>query len=180
MFERKPLPSYETLHEYFKYDKETGNLFWKISSNNRVKAGDLITCQNAFGYLLVALKYNQYLVHRIIWKMVTSEEPPYELDHKDCNTLNNKFDNLRPADRLTNLCNTRKHRRNINGVKGVTWDKKSKAWNARICVNYNRINLGYFATLEEAAKVRKDYADNLRGEFTREGINAEYSIKGEL
>lgn len=47
-------------------------------------------------------------------------------------------------------------RNNTSGVKGVTFDKKSKKWKAYIYSNYQLIYLGLHENLESAKKARED------------------------
>lgn len=45
---------------------------------------------------------------------------------------------------------------NSTGVKGVCWNKREKKYKARIGVNGSEVHLGYFLTLEAAAKARRE------------------------
>lgn len=63
----------------------------------------------------------------------------------------------------------RRPKLNKTGVPGVREDAQGYGYVATICVNYNRIYLGFFKSLQEAAKVRKEaelkyYGFNLKWE----------------
>ena len=89
----KPLPTQKALLEVFDYDKETGILTWK---SNGKAAG---TSQSTG--LRVCLNYKRYLVHRIIWMMMTGDDPgKLTVDHKNRNNKDNRWENLRLANQL--------------------------------------------------------------------------------
>lgn len=56
----------------------------------------------------------------------------------------------------TMICSltSKKPKNNTSGVKGVTWNIRKQKWQARIGFKNRRISLGYFDTLEAAAKAR--------------------------
>ena len=65
------------------------------------------------------------------------------IDHIDNNSLNNNLNNLRIVTHQQNQFNRRI-------VKGYSFDKKTNKYNARIHINHNKIDLGYYNTEEEA------------------------------
>ena len=86
----KPLPTQEALLEVFDYDKDTGILKWKSTGKQAgsVQSNGLRVCFN----------YTRYLAHRIIWMMVTGEDPgKLSIDHKNRNNTDNRWENLRLA-----------------------------------------------------------------------------------
>lgn len=95
------------------------------------------------------------MVHRLLAE--TFLAPPntkWEVDHKDGDTRNNSLDNLRVTDRSGNRKNTRIHRNNTSGYKGVctTSRRYGKPWEARISCKGVRLRLGRFDDPVEAAK----------------------------
>ncbi|MDR8091104.1 HNH endonuclease [Burkholderia gladioli] len=96
----------------------------------------------------------QMLLHRVIWKLVTGDDPGDALiDHRDCDGYNNRWSNLRLATKAQNSMNRDKPATNSSGVKGV--GRFRKKWRATIKLNDRAIHLGSFDTIEEAALVRK-------------------------
>lgn len=164
------LPSYRELHEYFAYDPETGILYWKKSFGNFIEAGMTAGSPRKKGHLGVQFKNRAYMVHRIIWKMVTGKDPIDEIDHEDNNPSNNKFDNLREATSQNNNSNCSLAVNNTSGVKGVNWNSHRQKWQARIAFNYKRIHIGFFDNFEEAVQARHTYADKLYGKFANETV----------
>lgn len=87
------------------------------------------------------------------------------VDHIDGNKLNNTRNNLRIATRAENNRNIGMLSNNSSGFKGVTWNKKSKKFQARIKFNNKLIYLGSFSDAIEAAKLYDVKAVELFGEF---------------
>lgn len=84
-------------------------------------------------------------------------------DHISHDTLDNRRQNLRPANHAQNMLNKRKYSNNKSGFIGV-WARRGK-WRAAIQVNGKTRNIGDFASAEEAAHARDKYAKELHGEF---------------
>jgi hypothetical protein len=74
------------------------------------------------------------------------------IDHIDGNTLNNAVANLR----ITNQSGNNQNRPN---VKGYSFNKRDKKYQAKIRINYKTIHLGYYNTEEEA---RQAYLEGKR------------------
>ncbi|MFA5925241.1 MAG: HNH endonuclease [Methylococcaceae bacterium] len=161
----KELPSQEFLQECFTYDPDTGILTWKVRPRHHFttehsfkvfntkfsnkKAGGIA----GRGYINVLVKNYRFRAHRIIWKLVTGNEPIDEIDHIDTNMINNRFNNLREASHQENACNAPLSRRNKSGIKGCSFDKKSGLYQVDIQVNKVKHYLGRYQTAEEAHSV---------------------------
>lgn len=63
-------------------------------------------------------------------------------------------ENFRWAPRSVQMKNTRMRRDNKSGHRGVTWDNSRKRWRVYTGGGKTREELGYYTSLEEAAKVR--------------------------
>lgn len=92
---------------------------------------------------------------------------PAVVDHKDLNTLNDLFDNLRAATKLQNCHNSTKRVGNKSVYKGVTWNKSAGKWQAQITCNYVYHFIGYFDKAEDADKAVKALRLKLHGSFAR-------------
>ena len=163
----KPLPSLQRVKELLSYDPETGKLYWKQSVARWIKPGD-----EAGTYVKravdVTVDKKTYRAHRVIWLMQTGKDPGSNIvDHIDGNYYNNRFTNLRLATPHQNLCNQKRRIDNTSGLKGVSWSKERKKWQAGIFVRGKRIALGRFNTKEEAYAAYCEAARRLHGEFAR-------------
>jgi hypothetical protein len=87
----KTLPTAEYLHAAFDYDPLTGVIRWRGRRGNK-KAGHLEK-----GYLNLTIDGVHYRAARVIWKLITGDEPPEIVDHIDRVKLNNRWSNLRAA-----------------------------------------------------------------------------------
>jgi hypothetical protein len=87
------------------------------------------------------------------------------VDHKDHDGFNNQKSNLRLANKIQNGYNRNKNKVANSKYKGVCWSKTNKKWMAQICVNTQRMHLGFFADEIEAAKVYDVAAMKHHGEF---------------
>ena len=132
------------LHELFEY--RDGCLFWK-KTDRRAIAGKQAGSLTASGRLYVQIDGVKRLVHRIVWQMHHGECPEF-LDHIDCDPLNNKIENLRPATKQQNAMNRSMHKTNKCGIKGIY--RHGKKFVASI--GHNGVNkyLGSFSTPEQA------------------------------
>ncbi len=123
-------------------------------------------CSNKDGDLrwLVCLQYIMLRRYQIIWLLHTGNWPG-NLDHKNRNSLDDRIENLRPANQSQNMANSRLSSNNTSGFKGVRWTKKTKKWQAVIKVNYRNIYLGQFEDPAEAHAAYLDAAKRYFGDF---------------
>lgn len=156
VYVRTPLPSKEELEYRFRYEPETGKIFWRNPPKFQAKLKDkeAFGKTEKWGYKVGILEGMTYKAHRVIWKMMTGEEP-IEVDHIDGVRANNKFENLRGVDSQANRRNAARSKNNTSGVTGVSWAKHVNKWTAQITVNYRAINLGIYDSFDEAVAVRK-------------------------
>ena len=107
-------------------------------------------CVFANGYCNVTIDGVNYGVHRVIHKMRTGEDlVDMQVDHKDRDQRNNHPFNLRWADRSLQAQN--KDYVNATGFRGVYFcEGRGKPFRAMARVKGKLVNLGYYATAEEA------------------------------
>lgn len=165
----RPLPPLERLNEMFSYDQESGALIWKTVPDKfrRAKTGDVAGTVSRCGYRVVGVDRKQYLEHRVIWKIMTGEDPVDQIDHVDGNKRNNAWRNLRSASNGENRWNTRIAKNNTSGVKGVCWDETRNVWVAYIGKDSRQSRLGRFKNLEDAKYARSRAVAAMHGEFAR-------------
>lgn len=100
-------------------------------------------------------------MHRIIM----SAEWPYQVDHINGDTLDNRRCNLRLATFGQNQRNRVKYANNSSGYKGVSWDKTHEVWKANVRVNGRRISIGTFRDKQEAVAAYNKAAQIIHGRF---------------
>lgn len=167
----KPLPSAEVLRTLLDYDVETGSLIWRPRSPdlftgskysperaaavwNGIMAGKpALASVTANGYGHGAIYGQSFLAHRVIWKMVTGEEPE-DIDHINGDRTDNRFANLRSCSRIDNLRNRGLSRNNKSGHHGVWQEAKSGKWCAQIEHDGKVDWLGSFDTKDAAVMAR--------------------------
>tara|TARA_R110000796_G_C14254252_1_gene399027 strand:- start:2 stop:469 length:468 start_codon:yes stop_codon:yes gene_type:complete len=135
----KELPL-QRISELFRYDEETGNLYWKIDRGQRGKINTVAGHLGPYGYVLVGFDNKLYRAHRIIYALAYAQSPLKDIDHIDGDRSNNRLINLREVSRSVNLQN------NKSRGTAVFRDR----WQAGIRVNSKRKHLGHFDTEEEA------------------------------
>lgn len=171
----KPIPSLDRLNELLSYDKDSGVLTWKIlpatsRSNichNNKCGGKIAGTIGPKGYIMIGIGKVYYLAHRIIWKMMTGNDPADSIDHEDTDRGNNRWLNLREAANGPNIQNSKIRKDNTSGIKGVHWDMRHKKWRAVITANGKSTRLGRYSSIDEAARVITQARLEMHGDFAR-------------
>jgi hypothetical protein len=168
----------EMLRQLLDYDLATGVFTWKhreetshfLSGWNKRFSGKVAgrSKPNAHGYLEIAIDGVLYFSHRLAWLYVTGAWPEDQIDHVNLDKVDNRFENLREATGSANAGNTRAHKRNKIGLKGVHYYAPTNKYVASIGVGQGRVKkLGYFKTPEAAHEAYKRAAEEYFGEFAR-------------
>lgn len=156
----------QRVQELLVYDRDTGKLFWR--KRKGVREGREAGCvSDRDGYRRICIDFVDYLAHRVIWLCETGEAPPEHIDHVNMARDDNRFANLRPATKSENGFNRRKPKNNSTGFKGVCFDKARGNYLAKICVNYEQINIGRFNSAEAAHAAYAEAAGRLHGDYAR-------------
>ena len=94
------------------------------------------------------------LKSRIIFMQRDIMQPTDELevDHRNCDSLDNRRDNLRIVTHAQNMRNRRKRKNTSSRYIGVSFHKKRKHWTANIRRNGKKIWLGSFKNEIDAAR----------------------------
>jgi hypothetical protein len=112
-------------------------------------------------YVCTTINNKKIRMHRLIM----SCQKDKEIDHINGNSLDNRKCNLRIVDRQQNNYNKRKMKNNTSGYKGVTYNKLNKKWLAQIQFNKQKIHIGLYDTVENAAIAYNIAAKEVFGEF---------------
>lgn len=163
------------LRKLLKYDRKTGVFTWKARG---VPSFDSRFANTVAGFEHVsgrgrkswAIKVNgrKYYAHILAWAYVKGVWPTDEIDHKDHNTFNNKFSNLREVTNAENKKNLPKRCDNGSGTTGVYKCVSANRWVASIVVQRKKIYLGQFRKKSDAVRVRKE-ANQLYGYHRNHG-----------
>jgi len=153
------------------YDPNTGEFQWKerddvppkVNTRHAGKVAGGAQKRNHTTYCGICISQKQYLAHRLAWLYMTGDWPSSEIDHRDCNGLNNRWNNLRLATPSQNGANKRAR----NGLKGVSFVKRISRFHAKIKFHGLTRHIGYFDTAEEAHAAYMAAAKDLQGEYAR-------------
>jgi hypothetical protein len=160
----------ERLRTIVNYDPDTGLFTWVSAAgrHGRYPAGSPAGFMHG-GYVCICIDGFDYRAHRLAWLWMTGAWPSSNLDHRDLNRANNRWDNLREATRSENGANRRQMKNNKSGFKGVSWYAPLGKWRAAITLNKHLRHIGYFANPAEAHAAYCAEAKRLHGEFARTG-----------
>lgn len=158
----------EHLRRVILYDPDTGLWRWKASGKGKPREpGWWPGTLTAWGYRNIAISRLGYFAHRLAFLYMTGAWPQHEVDHIDGDRANNRWGNLREATGLQNKYNTGLRGHNTTGFRGVYHHNQTGRWVARIKTGERRINLGSFATPEEASKAYEEAASQSFGDYYR-------------
>jgi len=154
----------ERLRELVYYDPETGVFSWRAYRRGQRKDG-IVGGPDTKGYTRMQVEGRNYRAHQLAWLYMTGEWR--QVDHRDLNKRNNRYDNLRPASNSANGANRPRLANNSSGFKGVCFHKHTRKWVAQITHHRSVHHIGYFPTPEEAHAAYAAAAKVFHGEFAR-------------
>ena len=157
--------SQESLKEVLAYSKRSGIFRWKTARSQQ-KVGAIAGSFDKDGYRVIRVFSQNYRAHRLAWFYVLGIWPK-QIDHKDTQRDNNRWNNLREATHSQNHANQRLHCDSRTKMKGVTKRKGYQRWRARIVVQGKEIHLGLFSTPELAHTAYIQAASVFFGDFAR-------------
>jgi hypothetical protein len=167
----KTLPSQERLNALFEYSVISGEVTRKSRPSPttfKCKEGQKVgTSKCRQGYRRVRVDGTPYQLHRLIWKLVTGEDPgELVIDHIDGDGSHNAWHNLRIATQKQNNSNCRS-RTSSSGLRGAYRNPKSGKYYSQVSHHGTEIYLGTFDTAEEANAAHVEARLKLNGEFAR-------------
>ena len=136
------------LIDYEDFDK-VKNILWFIGSK---------------GYARGFSEGHQITLSRLIMNCPSG----FRVDHigGEKTRYDNRKQNLRIVSDSQNNMNKKLSCNNKSGATGVSWNKQSQKWIARIGFNNKRIYLGRFDTMDEAVRARKEAEEKYFGDFS--------------
>ena len=166
----KPLPTPELLRKLFRYDPETGKLFWRVRAadlfadgnqgrcaawNTRYAGKEAFTSCDGKGYMGGRIFNRAALAHRVIWTIEMGAWPEDQIDHINGVRNDNRIVNLRAVTSTENNRNARLSARSKSGVLGVWWNKAANKWRAGIRSGGKDVHLGTFTCFDSAVAARR-------------------------
>ena len=171
---KRQLPSPDVLRQLLDYNPETGELRWRerpisyfadgVQSaahnqrawNSRFAGKPALASRRADGYMRGKLFEQYVFAHRVVWKMLTGNDPEC-IDHIDGNPANNRQENLRSVSHKINLRNTKRRTDNTSGYTGVIKETRTARYVSIAVVDGRRNYLGSFGSPHEAAEARSQF-----------------------
>lgn len=157
--------TFEEVSSLLRYDADHGTLFWLNDvytgfkkSVLQHKSGDIAACKRKDGRKVVRIKGKLYLTYRVAWLLWNKRWPDGEIDHINGDKSDDRINNLRECNRVTNQQNIRNAfgGRDAGAMLGVYLDKRkpesSKRWRSAISVNGKQVSLGYYYSQQDAYK----------------------------
>lgn len=150
---KPPQWALDRIRSRLSYDPSTGRITWINDVARSVKEGDWAGTKNAGNRRTIHLVMRGDSVRvreaNVAYFLMTGDWPTFEIDHKDRDCSNNKWDNLRPATRHQQMHNRGRMANNKSGYTGVYL--RGQKYYALIFINGALKRLGTFPTKEEAA-----------------------------
>lgn len=107
-------------------------------------------------------------LHRLIMNVNFDDQIEIDHIHGIKSRNDNRKSNLRFATHTQNNVNKGVMKRSTSGYTGVNFFKPISKWRARITVNKNTIELGYFDDIKDAIKARKEAENKYFGLWSYE------------
>lgn len=163
----------ELLRELLCYEPDTGIFTWRQRDKKWFKheaswkrwntryagkrAGNLVTDTEGYQLRQVNVFKKTIAAHRAAWVYMAGLPIPEEIDHKNRDAKDNRWENLRASDRSANSKNRSLNRTSRSGFMGVSWHSRTGKWRATCKIDGVTHSMGYFSDPEEAAKVVSEF-----------------------
>jgi HNH endonuclease/AP2 domain len=128
---------------------------WKMRVSGRRTAGQRAGSVSHKGYMEIGIFGVKYYLHHIIWLWMTGRWPDPEVDHKNHEPSDNRWDNLLENTHIQNSHNQSLRSTNESGCMGVWQHPDTGVYYAYIWDNGRKIHLGNFIYFEDARAARK-------------------------
>lgn len=120
-------------------------------------------CARGLWYAVCSNGKKPIHMHHVVLRLSGDQR----VDHRDCDGLNNRKENLRLATHAQNMRNRRRQSNNTSGFKGVYLSKRGDRWLGQIKFNGQYTYLGSFLQAADAARAYDAKARELYGDFAR-------------
>lgn len=120
-------------------------------------------CQVSSGIKYAARRNKAQIIY--MHRLILGTPHNKSTDHINHNGLDNRKENLRVSDIVTNGYNRRLGKNNKSGMIGVSWNSQLKKWKVNIQANKKRVHLGYFKSKRKAFGTREEAKKKYFGEY---------------
>ena len=165
-------PTLQRLRSLLHYDPDSGRWTWVVDRGGTARTGkeagyihSFSDTQNQRRVLKIDGVF--YRASRLAWFYMTGQWPKNLIDHKNGDTLDDRWENLRQATRSQTAASRKRSRNNAAGFKGVFKRRDRNGYWVRIQVNGKRITRGSFQSREAASEAYKTLAIKHYAEFAR-------------
>ena len=151
----------------FEYNPDTGSLLHKNPPYNQLRRrGQQAGFIDHQGYRMIKIEDMKYVSGRLVWFYMTGEWPD-EIDHRNLNRSDDRWENLRESTRSQNCANKgRFFKTNKFGFRGIK-QHSSGTFYAVVCSNQIEYRSTSVGTPELAALAYDMLAKKYHGEFAR-------------
>ena len=138
------------LRQLLTYNPETGEFIWNMFRGGTAKKGSIAGRIDTKGYVQITVDMVAIGAHRLAFLYMDGvlPESSIEIDHINGDRKNNAWLNLRHATKSQNQQNLARCRSTNKSAAllGVSFDRESGRWRARITVDGKLHSIGRFAT----------------------------------
>jgi hypothetical protein len=157
------------VRELLDYDPKTGEFRWRPRPNNpaaNARLAGKLAGHEADGYWRIRFDGHNHAAARLAWLWMKGWLPKGDVDHRDGNGLNNRWDNLRASTKAQNNQNLKRAPSSKGHPTGCTWLEHRQKWQVYIGVDGKRVFVGHFGTRDAAARAYLDAAAELHRDFS--------------
>jgi hypothetical protein len=159
----------DRIRELLHYDPETGVFRWRHKTGRRAAWSVAGGIMSSTGYRRIRIDGKDYLASRLAWAYMTGEFPDHLIDHINRDQIDDRWANLRPANKSQNAANCKVYSNSTSGFKGVHWLKKERRWLAHLAVRGKRLRVGLFDSAEAAHEAYLAAAAQHHGQYATSG-----------
>lgn len=162
--------THEELLRLLEYRPETGQFIRRVWIKGRKAgsvAGSVHETKPGQKYRSIVVAKTRCMASHLAFFYMTGQWPEDEIDHKNGDSTDDRWENLRPATRAQNEVNKGAYKNNKTGLKGVRFYPRDSRYRVAIMRGRRRVSLGSYETAEEAAAVYARAAAAADGEFFR-------------
>jgi len=148
------------LKELLHYDPDTGVFRWRVDRGNQhAHVGCAAGYDDGQGYIRIEIKGKAYKAHRLAFLYMEGYLPENQVDHKNGNRSDNRWQNLREVSIICQAQNRKISSNNSSGFNGVLWYKSHGKWGVRVTVKGTKYFLGLHDDPISAALARVNFED---------------------